>query len=300
MITRFPKNKYELQCYYQLYRTYTTLGNTAKAERYKNIILNEHGDTEYAEIIRNPNYAMEKANSKSKLEVFYEETYRKYLNGEYLSVIQRKGEADAQFNKNILTPKFDLLKTLAIGRTQPLPTFEASLNDIIRNYGEDPVKDEAQMILDAIHNSVGKGETKIDPPASMQNDSVKKLLTPYSYMPDTTHYAVLIFQNIGGPIDGNRLKAKLSDFNTKSFGTKGLEVQDILFDHRNKIVIIKSFSNRTDALDYYRALYDNDEVFGNLSTDNYQQYVISVNNFPELLQQKKTDLYEDFFRNFYK
>ena len=121
---RFPTCKYQLQCYYQLYRTYAALGNTERSEYYKNIILNEHGNTEYAEIIRNPNYLTEKANEKSNLDIFYEETYRKYLNGEYAAVIARKTDADVQFPQNILTPKFDMLKTLSIGRTQPLPVFE--------------------------------------------------------------------------------------------------------------------------------------------------------------------------------
>lgn len=300
LLSRYPKNKYELQCYYQLYRSYLTLGKTAQSDHYKNIILNEHGDTEYAEIIRNPNYAYEKANTKTKLELFYEETYRKYLNGEYLAVIQRKGEADAQFNKNILTPKFDLLKTLSIGRTQPLPTFEASLNDIIRNYGDDPVKDQAQDILDAIHNGSAKGPVKTDAPESLANDSIKKILNPYNYIPDTTHYVIIIFQNIGGAIDGTKLKTKLSNFNTKNYATKSLEIQDVLLDHRNKMIIVKNFNDRTDALEYNSNLFDNDEVYGNTSTDNYQEYVISVNNYSELVRQKKTDLYEDFFRNFYK
>ena len=82
--------------------------------------------------------------------------YRKFLNGEYGDVIRRKSEADIQFPQSILTPKFDFLKTLSIGKTQPVPAFEASLNDIVRTYGSDPVKDEAQNILDYLHNSGSK------------------------------------------------------------------------------------------------------------------------------------------------
>ncbi|MFN8167132.1 MAG: tetratricopeptide repeat protein, partial [Bacteroidia bacterium] len=299
LVNKYPKNKYELQCYYQLYRSYLTLGNQTKSDYFKNIILNEHGETEYAEIIRNPNYANERANTKSKLEIFYEETYRKYLNGEYASVIQRKGEADVQFNKTPLTPKFDMLKTLSIGRTQPLPTFEASLNDIIRNYPDDSVSIQAQDILDVIHNA-GKDNLKGEAPVNASNDSIHRVLNPFNYLPDTTHYVVLIFQNIGGALDGNKLKNKLSDFNSKNYAAKALQVRDVLLDHRNKMIIIDSFANRAQALEYFSTLYDNDDVFGNVSTDNYQQYCISVNNYPELLKQKNTVMYEDFYRNFYK
>ena len=294
---RYPENKYKLQSYYQLYRLYTTLSNTSRADYYKTIILNQYGSSEYAEIIRNPNYAIEKAHKKSDLELFYEETYRKYLNGEYADVIQRKAQADQQFPRNALTPQFELLKALSIGKTQPLSTFEASLQDIVRNFGDDPVKDRAQDILDAIQ--ANKGGVQNNTPAPVNTPPIATTST-FKYAPDTMHYVVVIFQNIGGPIDGSKFKIKLSDFNTKYFGSKNVEVQDILFDARNKILIIKSFANRKEALSYSTTLYDNDEVYVNTNPDAYQQYVISVNNLPTLLQQKKTDEYEDFYRNFYR
>ncbi|MBK6839598.1 MAG: tetratricopeptide repeat protein [Bacteroidetes bacterium] len=287
LLQKYPDNKYMLQSYYQLYRIYAQIGNTQKSEYYKNIILTKHGDTEYAEIIRNPNYAAERASKKSNLEIFYEDTYRKYLNGEYSDVIKRKGEADVQFPQSILAPQFDFLKTLSIGKTQALPVFEASLNDIVRTYGSDPVKDEAQNILDYIHNTGGNMPEA--PP-----------LDTTSYNPDTVHYVVIIFQAIGGPVDGNKLKNKIADFNGVNYGLKGLTMMDMMMDHRNKIMIIKSFPNKTEALSYNSHIYDNDDVYGNTNPESYQQYVISVNNLAALMREKKTDQYEDFYRMFYR
>lgn len=305
LLKRFPTCKYMMQCYYQLYRLYATIGNSQRSEYYKNIILTQYGQSEYAEIIRNPNYAIEKANKKSDLELFYEETYRKYLNGEYQAVIQRKSEADIQFPRSILAPQFELLKALAIGKTQPLPVFEASLLDVIRNNSEHPVKDRAQEILDAIHkNAPSKPTSSLVKDNSTTADSSQiaevVLSTAFKYNPDTIHFVVVIFQNIGGAIDPIRFKTKLSNFNASSFGSKSIDVQDLLFGPRKKIFILRSFPNRVDALSYNAALYDNDDVFGNVSTDEYQEYVISANNLSELIRQMKTDEYEDFYRNFYR
>lgn len=297
LLQKYPDNKYMLQSYYQLYRIYAQMGNTQKSEYYKNIILTKHGDTEYAEIIRNPNYAQERANKKSNLEIFYEDTYRKYLNGEYADVIKRKGEADVQFPQSILAPKFDFLKTLAIGKTQPIPAFEASLNDIVRTYGNDPVKDEAQNILDYLHNSGGKApepEPAVANPDSLSNTKL------FSYNPDTLHYVIIVFQAVGGPVDGNKLKNKISDFNSANYSQKGITIMDMMLDHRNKIMILKSFPGKAEALSYNSHLYDNDEVYGNLNPDSYQQYVISVNNFAALMREKNTNKYEDFYRMFYR
>ncbi len=298
LLKRFPTSKYQLQCYYQLYRTYAVLGNTVKSDYYKNIILQEHSTSEYAEIIRNPNYAAERMNRKSNLEVFYEETYRKYLNAEYSDVIARKAQSDIQFPQSPLAAKFDFLKTLSIGKSQPISTFEASLNDIIRNYSNDSVKYAAQDILDLIKNN--KNAPPVPQTTVKAGDSVQVVKRLYNYLPDTLHDAVLIFQNINGPLDPVRLKSKVSDFNTKNFGSKAIQLQELLFDHRLKIFIIREFSNKAEALLYVNALFDNDDVFGNISNDAYQLYAISVNNLASLLSEKKTEAYENFYRGFYK
>jgi hypothetical protein len=172
------------------------------------------------------------------------------------------------------------------------------------------VKDQAQDILDFIHNS-GSSSTlsassdkgviqdpKVSTPSAQDTTAANTRL--YSYAPDTSHSAVLIFQNIGGPIDPVKIKGKLSDFNGKYFTSKAVSMQDFLFDHRLKIVILKSFSNKADAMQYVNTLFDNDEVFGNVAPDNYELYVISDNNLPELLKQKKTSDYQNFYRSFYK
>ena len=75
---------------------------------------------------------------------------------------------------------------------------------------------------------------------------------------------------------------------------------DMMLDHRNKIMILKSFPGKAEALSYNSHLYDNDEVYGNLNPDSYQQYVISANNFAALMREKNTNKYEDFYRMFYR
>jgi tetratricopeptide (TPR) repeat protein len=293
LLEKYPKNKFELQSLYQLYRLYLAMNEKEKSDHYKNIILNEHGESEYAAIIRNPNYAAEMAGKKSNLDLYYEETYRKYLNGEYASVIQRKGESDIMFPQNPYTPKFDYLKTLSIGKTQPLKNFELALQDIVRNYSTDSIKDQAQAILDYIH---GKPPEQMgeQPPAP---DTVKKL---YVYNPDTTQMVIISFQNIGGPINSDTLKRRLSNYNNKYYDLKGYTISSLMYDHRLQIVIVKEFQNKETAMEYYNGLHDNDEVFGNLNPEAYDQFVLSTNNFASFVREKKLADYLDFFLHFYK
>ena len=59
-----------------------------------------------------------------------------------------------------------------------------------------------------------------------------------------------------------------------------MQTQDLMLDHRMKLVVIKNFANKAEAMAYFSALYDNDEVYGVVDVSGYQQYAVSINNFP--------------------
>jgi len=291
LLAKYPDNKYKLPAYYQLYRLYLALKDPQKSDYYKNMLLDKYPDSDYAMIIKNPNFMAEKAAKKSDLELFYEDTYRKYLNGEYASVITRKAQADQMFPGNAYIPKFDMLKTLAIGRTQPIGSFTASLQDIIRNYSEDPVREQAQDILDYINGMGAVNENKLP-----EKDTVERM---YNYSEDTTHLLVLAFRN-EGPINSEQLKIKLSNYNTKYYGTKNYLITSQLLDHITQIIIIREFANKNEAMLYLNGARDNDEIFGNTNPDLYNMFVMSTNNFPSFVKDKKVESYMDFFRKFYQ
>ncbi len=291
LLSKYPDNKYKLPAYYQLYRLYLSMKDNQKSDYYKNLLLDKYPDSDYAMIIKNPNFMAEKAAKKSDIELFYEDTYRKYLNGEYASVISCKAQAEQMYPGNIYIPKFDMLKTLSIGRTQPVGVFTASLQDIVRNYSDDPVKDQAQDILDYINGLSSIDENKIP-----EKDTVARM---YNYMESAAHLLVISFRNVG-PVNSDQLKNKLSNYNTKYYSTKGYSITSQLLDHITQIIIIREFKNKEEAMLYYNGANDNDEIFGNTNPDLYNIFIISDNNFPSFVKDKKIETYQDFFRKFYQ
>ena len=122
----------------------------------------------------------------------------------------------------------------------------------------------------------------------------------YVYSPDTTQMLVVSFQNIGGPVNSDTLKRRLSNYNSKYYDLKGYNISSMMFDHRLQIAIVKGFENKEQAMEYYNGLLDNDEVYGNLNPEVYDQFVLSSNNFASFINEKKLEGYLDFFRHFYK
>ena len=107
LLRRYPDNEYKVPTYYNLYRVFLALENEEKSNYYKNLILDNYPDSEYANIITNPNYFKDQQRKVAIQKVFYANTFRAYLNKQYEDVLERKVMADSMFPGSELAPKFD-------------------------------------------------------------------------------------------------------------------------------------------------------------------------------------------------
>jgi tetratricopeptide (TPR) repeat protein len=286
---RFPANKYLLPTYYNLYVTYKLLKDKEKADFYKDILLNEYPESEFAKQIINPNYWRETQKKTEILEVFYENTYKAYLNKQYASVIQRKETADELYPKNKLVPKFDYLKTLSIGKTKPLSQFEAALKNIVNSYPNDSVSYAAQNILDYI-NKQNKPAVAPQPVVAAEPDFV--------YNADTVHNFLLVFEN--KTINAETIKNNVSTFNTTYFSLKDLIISNAFLTSDKQYVIVKSFANATEALTYYDAFESDEEVLKGVDTNKIDILLITPANFTKLAIKKDLAGYKKFFDENYQ
>jgi TolA-binding protein len=209
LLKRFPDNKYKISCYYQLYRTCLVMNNTTKADYYKNILLKDYPDSEYAKIIKNPSYAKDIMASKSEVEKFYAETYQLYSEGKYSAALVNCQLADTSYAKSYLIPQFDFVKALCIGRTQDINSFESALTQVVIKYPKEPVKNRAQEILDLIRKQKTPESVAIDTLAvtSAVVDSTQAK-PKFIFKEDGDYYWVAIIENGKGDI--NKFKTKLS------------------------------------------------------------------------------------------
>ncbi len=287
LLKRFPDNKYKLPCYYQLYRIYSGLGQTDKAEHYKNILLNNYPGSEYSLLIKNPGAFKDAQSNKEKARSFYEETFNAFRDKQYEDVIRRKSAADSLYPGNELMPKFAYLRALSIGKTKDVKYFEAALNDVTRDYPADPVRDQAKEILAfiAASGSTGKPDS-----ASRNND-------PFSLLPDTTHFYVVLITD--EKTDLNKLKVKISDYNGKYYSTADLLIENLTFDKNTQLISVKDFSNRQQAMDYFYGIRESNEVFGAFAPETLMQFTISAGNYAKLYRRKNSAEYLTFFQENY-
>jgi tetratricopeptide (TPR) repeat protein len=292
--TRFPDNKFLLPAYYNLYRTNLSIKNQERADYYKNLILSKYPDSEFANLIKNPDYVKDKETSVAALNAFYEETYTAYLGGKYDEVRRRKIMADSLFPENQYKPKFDYLQTLSIGKTSDigdLSEFSRSLKSIVRDYPKDSVSVQAQQILDLIAKMKSKqGGTWID--------SIKQVaLDTFTFRPDTIQFYVIAFPNKA--LDANQLKSKFTDYIKKYYSSSGLTVMNLFLDANTQMLVVKKFSNKWKGMDFFYGIKLDEDPLKGFSDVQFTSFMIDEHNYGLLYKEKDLSKYVDFFNGNY-
>ena len=296
LLKRYPENKYRLSTCYQLYRLYLSLGNSARAEYYKNIILNDYPDSDYSKLIRNPNYIKELEAAKNEIERYYKTTYFAYQSRQYERVLSRCSSADSLFPSNDLMPKFDYLKALTVGKTRDITAFEDALNDVVEKHPKDEVKTKAEEILALIAKLKTSFPDTVSTSASISAPE-DTIINIYTFNKDTIHYYILVITDKNADI--NKLKTSVSNYNSKFFRMGNLKIENMLFDSENQLVIVKIFKEILKGMNYYNAIRENKTALSTLEPDSYQQFIISADNFSAFYREKNVEDYLAFFHQNY-
>ncbi|MEP7264134.1 MAG: tetratricopeptide repeat protein [Bacteroidota bacterium] len=298
--TRFPGNKYKLPSYYNLYRLYIAMNDSAGAEKYRSYLLNNFPESEYSKLINNPNYYAEARKKTQVLQVYYENTYRAFQNAQYTDVIERKAFFDEQFPKNNpLAGKFALLRALAIGKSQPIDNFELALEDVVRGFPKDSVSIRAKEILAFIKNS--KQTVNVTPEDSTASKAkIDKAIdaTAFLYAPETPHlFLILVPKDTANLLA--TVKPKLESFATANFSNEVLKAQQGNLDLDWQYLAVSGFKDKQSAMIFYSMIMEDNTVIGTLNTSVTQFFVISPTNMSQLSINKDVTKYAAFFQDKY-
>ncbi len=291
---RFPENKYLLSTYYQLYRIYTLTRNQEKADYYKNKLLKEYPNSEYAQIIKNPNYQVEKNSKKEEVEEFYEETFNEYSVENYTGAMFRCYLSDSKFGKNDFSPKFAFIRSMCIGKLKGADSLESSLKQLQVLYPKDPVSKQAQTILDVLYELKHPSESVSTPTAGV-NPNIDTLTLNLN----STHFVIAVYPDDDNV--SNAFKSSVATFNTSLYSNSDLSISSTLFGPSSQLTIIKSFKNSEEALNYINNLGSDKNVFsGKVIRANFELVAITPENIQRLYKKKTLSYYLPFYKDHYQ
>ena len=297
-LSRYPNHKLKSAVCFQLYETYAYLKENEKSEYYKNLILQQYPNSNYAKIIQNPNYYQEVAAKQKEGEEFYASVYNTYTDKDYQNTILLADEGLKKYPTPTLSPKFDFLKAVSLGKLYGNDTLHFYLTEVTRNYPATDIDTAAMGILEGlkrIQTQTPIVSTSLDTVQQLQEDN-----SPiYTYDDQRFHY-VIIIANIK-EVNITQLKGHLNNFNGEFFRLNKFDISSFFYDDVSQIVTISRFDDKSKAMDYYHVLKaDKKHVEYLHQAKGTKIYVISDTNYTPFCRQKDIRVfYDEFFKEYY-
>jgi hypothetical protein len=282
LINRYDTCRYKLPSWYNLYRISLLIDDDAMKQKYKNLILNNYPESEYARIIQDPTYNKVTRENRKRVDNYYSIVYGMYTDELYSKVLIRCDKAKSIFADNHLQDHFDFLAAMSIGHTNTLDSFKLALQNVIKVHPKSEVSVEAKRILELIKKGI-----KIN----LEKEVTK---IPYNHVFDAEYSFVVVIPGKDNKI--NKYKVDVSNFNSKYYGDKSFKVTNIFVDPLNQLLIVKSMDGHDAGIDYFKSFKLNKDNLKTLNDNNYQYFIITKENFALFYKNKDIKGYLNFFQ----
>ncbi len=308
--TRYPKTKYQLISWYDLYRLNIFLNNNERAEYYKQLIIRQHAGTNYANMLSNPNYIKEIEEKQAVINELYEQAYMGFKRNRFGSVFSNYTKADSLMSTNPVMPKFNLLKALSYGGQGNLADMKNELRNVIEKYPGTEEKTEAENILALVEKgdysylatrpNITDQETTLvvnqNPSDSLNKETAEPDL--YKVNEDEQHVFVIIYPYKA--INFDQMRFNLFSFNTEFFIMFDFDVQNTRLDDTYSMITVRSFPGKREASRYYKSVAKHKDILIRKIDEKHLRYfVITETLLKEVTDSKDFDTYIKFFEKKY-
>jgi tetratricopeptide (TPR) repeat protein len=310
LLNRYQQGAYVLPTHYQLFTIFTEQGNTQKATEQKQIILTKFSDTQFAEVLRDPNYFRKFRQKEEERQKAYEQVLSHYQQGDYNKVVALSDKALQNPLLESFHPKYAFLKALSTGKLQGNATLIQKLEEVNKQYPRDPVAKQSEELIAFIQKDELK-KTRADiskyqqeaasrdlqVEEQLKDEPVVNTVGKYSYEPEALHYFVLV---VGKQVNLNQLRFNLINFNLDYYLQEDYNVSDRQLNEYSQLLIVKKFDELEKARDYFFTFdAKQDLVFQDVKNDGYQYFIISVDNYVTLTAERSISDYLQFFQKAY-
>lgn len=302
LLKRFPNGQFALPCTYLLYSNYFR-AKDSKYESYKNTILQQYPESDYAKLINDPNYYEKLAEKNKEMERKYESVYDAYKNKQWQTVVQAADVAIPQCSDKILKSKYAYLRAVASGQVFNQDTLIKGMSKIVADYADTKVADLARTYL----STFSKNQLSQNLPQSSSKDTVaqdgkgKKSETgnnPFVYKPSEMHYLILLVKSANVPVQ--TVKTNINNFNKLYFSLQHFNVSSFYINNSQQMVTIAKFSNAETATDYYKLMIKDTQFVDDIANQNIIIYVMSATNYTTFYNNQEGRVYyDDFFKQYY-
>jgi tetratricopeptide (TPR) repeat protein len=288
LLRRYPLTDYRLSVYYNLYILAREKGDQNLMIGYRNRIVNEFPESIHARIMTNPGFLKEIEEEEKKIVRYYEQTYDLFLQEKYAEVITRSTEMMKVHPEDPLSPRFDYLRVLSLGKTSEPKVFRDGLSEIIAKYPETDISEDAQNILAYMNK---------EHPQLLEEEEKEKAEKLYHDSAGIEHTVIFIMDKKS---NNNQLLFNLINFNLDNYDKENLIIETVEINARQNLLIIRSFKDKLKSVDYLNHIGADQNVFSDYNNPSVKYVSISSENLKILLEDKAPDRYLKFYEEHFQ
>jgi tetratricopeptide (TPR) repeat protein len=166
LLARFTNNVNKSVLYYNLYRLYSDV-DAAKSEYYKNILLKDYPETDYAKVILDPLYTQKLNDRNAEFTLFYGRLFDLIATRKYTDAVNRADDLIKLYPNSDFLAQIYYLRAIALGHGQQLEPFTAELEEIGTKFPNDRliaplIKQHISFIADNKANLAARDTVLVD------------------------------------------------------------------------------------------------------------------------------------------
>ncbi|MDX1653002.1 MAG: hypothetical protein R3277_10950 [Brumimicrobium sp.] len=278
ILERNVENKHNLLAAFQLYKINEGSGS---AGEYKEYILNNYPNSDYANYLRDPDYFIKKKERDALALKEYLRSVERYERGLYYPIVMKADDVIANESDNPFRKEYYLLKAMAMGHlNNDKSTLIPVLQKVISEYPETDVAHKAEEMLKYIQEGVPEFK-----PFDLSATSQFQIR-------GNDKFFVLIYLPKGG--NQTETLRSVSDFNREFFSRSRLSPSPVMYSPDMTFIQVKEFESTAEAKEYIRTFKKTKKHLEELRNNDI--LFISKENFKTLVKEKALEDYERFYQ----
>jgi hypothetical protein len=161
----------------------------------------------------------------------------------------------------------------------------------VATFPESEVRPLAQGILDKLAKA---GDSAyVSETIANDSPSSSSAVSLYEFDPNDIHLYILVVDIMSTNV--NAVKIRISDFNQKFYSLDDLTISNMFIDNTHQMITVSNFTDKKEAMNYFKTISNNAYVFSQLEGSDFEDFVISVTNYPTFYRSKDVEMYVNFF-----
>lgn len=293
---RYPDNIYRLDVYYNLYLMAIRSGQTAEAEKWRQLIITDFPESPYGQAMQDPEYFDNLRRMNEIQENMYTRAYDAYLADNNSTVHNLTAEMEKDFPLSKILPKFVFIDALSYLTENDNEQFRERLTELLQKWPDTDMTEMAGNIVKGLKagrvpNAGLSNSRGMIWSMRLSNDSVPMASdgqpANFERDPDKPQYLVLVFAR--DSVNANQLLYDVARFNFSSFVVRDFDLEPMNFGNVG-LLIIKGFDNMKQ-LEHYRSVMESSPF---KIPEEVRPVMISKANFELLLREGRS--FEEYFR----